>query len=91
VARASLEKWGKEQPQAQEVRKLYYEKNRSYMNYSESPSSLVTAADTLICLIFQTTYLLEQLLCPLEKNFIEAGGFTERLYQVRHAWRDRKK
>jgi four helix bundle suffix protein len=90
----SLEKWGKDHPRAQEVRKLCYEKNRSYMTYRtyiHSPSSLEIAANTMICMIFQTTYLLDQQLRVLEKQFVEEGGFTERLYQVRRDWRDRKK
>lgn len=89
-----LQKWGKDHPHALEVRKLCYEKNRSYSTYKtyiDSPSNVETAANTLICLIFQTTYLLDQLLRNLEKKFVEEGGFTERLYQVRSAWREIKK
>jgi restriction system protein len=36
------------------------------------------AANTLICLIHQTNYLLDQLLRQLEKQFLQKGGFTER-------------
>jgi len=38
---------------------------------------------TLICLIHQTNYLLDQQLRQLEKAFLEEGGFTERLYRER--------
>jgi four helix bundle suffix protein len=41
------------------------------------------AANTLICLIHQANYLLDQQLRQLEKQFLEEGGFTEKLYQVR--------
>lgn len=85
-----LEKWGKDHPKAQEVRKLCYEKNKSYLTYRtyiDSPAVLETAANTLICLIFQTTYLLDQQLRVLERQFVEEGGFTERLYRVRSHWR----
>ncbi len=37
----------------------------------------------MICLIHQTNYLLDQQLRALEKEFLEKGGFTERLYRVR--------
>lgn len=89
-----LEKWGKDHPKALEVRKLCYEKNRSYLTYRTyiaSPSSMENAANTMICLIFQTTYLLDQQLHVLEKQFVEEGGFTERLFKVRTSWRDQKK
>ena len=42
-----------------------------------------TAANTLVCLIHQTNYLLDQQLRQLERQFLEKGGFTERLYRAR--------
>jgi restriction system protein len=101
VARASLEEllldyedflrqrgltlWGKNHPTAQAVRRLAYEKNRSYLTYrsyiEESPPEV--AANTLVCLIHQTNYLLDQQLRQLEQAFLKEGGFTERLYQSR--------
>ena len=107
VARASLEEllldyedflrqrgltlWGKNDPTAQAVRRLAYEKNRSYMTYrsyvEESPPEI--SANTVICLIHQTNYLLDQQLRQLERAFLNEGGFTERLYQARS--RNRKK
>jgi four helix bundle suffix protein len=41
------------------------------------------AANALICLIHQANYLLDRQLRQLEKQFLEQGGFTERLYQTR--------
>jgi four helix bundle suffix protein len=41
------------------------------------------AANTLLCLIHQTNYLLDQQLRQLEAAFVAEGGFTERLYRVR--------
>lgn len=76
--------WEKESTHARTVRKLAYRDNRSYMTYKtytgQSPES---AANTLICLIHQTNYLLDQQLRALEKAFLENGGFTERLYNAR--------
>lgn len=101
VARASLEEllldyedflrqrglalWGKNHPAAQSVRRLAYEKNRSYSTYQsyieQGPPEV--AANTLVCLIHQTNYLLDQQLRQLEQAFLKDGGFTERLYQAR--------
>ncbi len=77
--------WGKDNSRAGEIRKLAYRTNRSYTTYkpyveSESPE---VAANTVICLIHQTNYLLDQLLRHLERSFLQEGGFTERLYQAR--------
>ena len=44
----------------------------------------------MICLIHQTNYLLDQQLRALEKEFLEEGGFTERLYRVRSQARKNK-
>jgi restriction system protein len=85
--------WGKDHPKAREVRGLCYRKDRSYLTYrayiEESPPEV--AANTLVCLIHQTNYLLDQQLRALEKAFLKEGGFTERLYrtrtQVRGPWK----
>ncbi len=81
----SLLLWGKDHPRAKEVRNLCYRKDRSYMTYKPyieaSPPEVV--ANTMVCLIHQTNYLLDQLLRALEKAFLKEGGFTERLYRTR--------
>lgn len=85
-----LAAWGKNHPMAQVIRKLAYSENRSYTTYrtyvEESP--LEVAANTMICLIHQTNYLLDKLLRQLEQQFLKEGGFTEKLYHVRRAVRD---
>lgn len=77
--------WGKDHPTAQAVRKLAYAENRSYTTYrpyiEESPHEV--AANTLVCLINQTNYLLDQQLRQLEQQFLHEGGFTEKLYRTR--------
>ena len=105
VARASLEEllldfqdylrqkgqplWTKEHPGANEVRRLCYQKNRSYLTYKTyiEASPPEVAANTMVCLIHQTNYLLDQQLRALEKKFLKEGGFTERLYRTRAEWR----
>lgn len=88
-----LDLWGKDHLKAKEVRGLCYKKDRSYMTYKAyieaSPPEI--AANTMICLIHQTNYLLDQLLRKLEQGFLEEGGFTERLYRSRVQMRNRKK
>ena len=101
IARASLEEllldyedflrqrglllWSKTNPTSQSIRRLAYEKNRSYMTYKTyvEESLPEIATNTVICLIHQTNYLLDQQLRQLEKTFLEEGGFTERLYRAR--------
>src|SRR5688572_7877227 len=76
--------WGKNHPTAQVVRGLAFEKNRTYQTYRPYIEALPeTAANTVICLIHQTNYLLDQQLRQLERAFLREGGFTERLYWAR--------
>jgi len=81
----SLPLWGKDDPRAKEIRGLCYRKDRSYKTYKayfkeEEPE---VAANAMLCLIHQANYLLDRQLRALEKEFLEEGGFTERLYRVR--------
>ena len=84
--------WPKNHPKAEEIRKLAYRENRSYETYVTyiEGGDAEEAANTLICLIHQANYLLDQQLRTLEKEFLEEGGFTERLYQKRIAYRKRE-
>lgn len=90
----NLPLWGKDHPRAKEVRGLCYRKNRSYLTYKPyiegQTSSSESAANTLVCVIHQTNYLLDQQLRALEKAFLEEGGFTERLYKARTQSRGRR-
>jgi len=96
VARASLEEllldyqdflrqrqlplWDKGHAKARDIRALaYYSTYRTYIE--EAPAEV--AANTLICLIHQSNYLLDLLLRQLEQKFLEEGGFTEKLYRTR--------
>jgi len=88
----NLPLWGKDHPRAKEVRGLCYRKNRSYKTYKPyiEGSSPEIAANTLICVIHQANYLLDQQLRSLEKEFLKEGGFTERLYHARTQMRHRR-
>jgi len=85
----NLPLWGKNDPKALRIRQLSGSENRSYTTYKtymeDSPAEV--AANTLICLIHQSNYLLDQQLRQLEKQFLEQGGFTEKLYHARQSAR----
>lgn len=51
--------------------------------YGIADISSEVAANTLLCLINQATYLLKRQIKKLEQDFLNEGGFTERLYHAR--------
>ena len=57
--------------------------------YGIASASAETAANTLICLIHQASYLLRRQLERLEADFLTEGGFTERLHRERVRARQR--
>ena len=85
-----LRLWPKDAPETLAVRKKYQadgsdksdESDRSDP-YSIATASAEVAANTLICLVNQASFLLGRQLQRLEENFLTEGGFTERLYQQR--------
>lgn len=105
VARASLEEllldyedflrqrqlkmWTKDSEEAKTIRNLAYSQNKSYLSYQSYLKNPEKAANMLICLIHQTNYLLDRQLQSLSKDFLEKGGFTERLYWKRKEWREK--
>jgi four helix bundle suffix protein len=99
VARASLEEllidyedflrqrglkmWAKDSMEAKNIRNLAYASDKSYQSYSSYLRDGELAANVLICLIHQTNYLLDRQLKTLSDEFLQQGGFTERLYNQR--------
>ena len=86
--------WAKDDPEAQAVRAV----GRQHRTDSSDPSQQSDApayaawltnqdpavvANALICLIHQANYLLDQQISALERGFIEAGGYSERLAAAR--------
>jgi four helix bundle suffix protein len=51
--------------------------------YCLRTASPEVTANTIICLINQASYLLRRQLENLEQQFLDEGGFTERLYRTR--------
>ena len=76
-----LQGWSKTDPRSQEIRNLAY---KTDMTYLENPES---AANCLICIINQTNYLLDRQIQAVEKEFLEQGGLSERLYKARQSAR----
>jgi len=87
-----LKLWEKDNPRAVAIRRIAYKSNKSYTSYKTYIESedTETAANTLICLVHQENYLLDQLLRSLEKSFMKDGGFTERLYNARSGYKSYK-
>lgn len=87
-----LEMWAKDSNEAKAVRNLAYQNssnsshasNPSYQSHSSYLSNHESAANMMICLIHQTNYLLDRQLQKLSDDFLNQGGFTERLYRKRN-------
>jgi len=76
--------WAKDSSEALAVRKKYQsDKSDKSDIYGIPTATPEVAANTLICLINQAGFLLGRQLQGLEQQFLERGGFTERLYQAR--------
>ena len=55
---------------------------RAYSRWLNHADPAVVA-NTLICLIHQANYLLDRQIAGLEKQFIQEGGYSERLHAAR--------
>jgi len=78
-----LRLWAKDSEEAKAVRALAYKSDKSYETYMSYMTSPESAANCIICLIYQATYLLDKQLASLEKSFIEDGGYSESLFKRR--------
>lgn len=85
-----LRLWDKDSPEALAVRGRYLsdpsdksDKSDRSDPYGFKTASPEVAANTLICLINQASFLLGRQLQKLEQGFLAEGGFTERLYRER--------
>lgn len=92
-----LRLWSKDSPEALAVRRRYQSATGDIPDAAKLPdpyalrtASSEVAANTLICLINQASYLLGRQLQNLEQQFLQQGGFTERLYAARTQARQRQ-
>jgi four helix bundle suffix protein len=89
-----LPRWSKDDPQAREVRAL----GKEHPSDRSDPTDQSDAkgydpwlrhaqpgvvANALICLIHQANYLLDHQIRGLERQFIQGGGYSERLAAAR--------
>ena len=84
-----LRQWDKNSPEAMAVRRQY-RSDRSDLSddpYRISTVSSEVAANTLICLINQASFLLGRQINALERRFLQEGGFTESMYRARRSRR----
>jgi restriction system protein len=91
-----LRQWDKSDPEAREVRAVGAVRDRTdqsdqtdrtddkkkYSRWLEHSDPAVVA-NTLICLIHQANYLLDRQILGLERQFVEGGGYSERLAAAR--------
>lgn len=89
-----LPAWSKDDPQAQAVRALGKEHPTDRSDPSDRTDAQAysrwlnhadpaVVANALICLIHQANYLLDRQIGGLERQFIEEGGYSERLHAAR--------
>ena len=93
-----LPMWTKDDARAKIVRNLCYT-NLSHLSHNQSPlsyqsyepylSSPENAANMLVCIIHQANYLLDQQIKKLSREFLQKGGFNERIYRKRTEARQR--
>jgi restriction system protein len=98
IARASLEElmrdyedflrhrrlriWPKDSPEALATRRQLAADQSDLSDFLKTAPP-EAATNTLLCLINQASYLLHRQIARLEQDFLEHGGFTERLYGAR--------
>jgi four helix bundle suffix protein len=88
-----LQEWPKDHPYAIRLRKLNRIPNATYATFQkgiEHPDPEITA-NVIIGLIRVTTYLLDQQIRQLERDFLENGGNRERMTRARLQKRDRQR
>ena len=99
-----LQTWRKDDPAALEVRAMGKMLDRAdstdrsdpvahyaaYAKWLEHADPAVVA-NTLLCLIHQTNYLLDQQISALERDFVQDGGYSEQLAVARMAERKKQR
>ncbi len=82
-----LRLWPKDSAEARAVRAKYQSgpSDRSDPSdpYGIGTATAEVAANTMVCLVNQASYLLGRQLQSLEQRFLQEGGVTERLYHAR--------
>jgi len=81
--------WDKNEEKAAYIRKIARREEKGYKDYCKyvEEKSAETAANTMICVINQASFLLRRMIKRNERNFVEQGGLTERMHAARSAAR----
>jgi four helix bundle suffix protein len=81
----NLPLWDKSDPRAQAVRRVSRGSHVSYASYASQieQGGPEVAANTILCLIHQANYLLDQQIRQLEQAFLAEGGLRERMTRAR--------
>ena len=89
----NLKLWGKNDPRILAVRRLGPSGDATYETYATNVErgDAETAANTIVCLIHQTNYLLDQQIRQLEQSFLRDGGLRERMTRARLQERSHRK
>ena len=87
-----LRQWSKDDSEARAVREVgkrhgsepstASERSHAYSDWLTQANPAVVA-NTLLCLIHQTNYLLDRQIAALERQFVREGGYSERLAAAR--------
>ena len=96
-----LPQWAKDDPQAQAVRQVGRKNPTDRSDPTDrsakdpyapwlAHADPAVVANAIICLIHQANYLLDRQIAGLERQFIQEGGYSERLAAARIAERQRK-
>ncbi|MBM2804620.1 MAG: topoisomerase, type zn finger domain protein [Deltaproteobacteria bacterium] len=96
--------WKKDDLEAREVRAVGLKRDRTDRSDQTDPSDHrkrysrwldaadpAVVANTVLCLIHQANYLLDQQIAGLEREFVQEGGYTEKLAAARLAERRRQR
>jgi len=83
--------WAKGSPEASEVRSIGRNGTgiEAYTRWFADPDPTIVA-NAVICLIHQANYLLDHQIAGLEKQFIQEGGYSERLSAARIEHRSKR-
>lgn len=82
--------WSKDDPRAVAIRKLAYDPSRTYETYSTYLAHPESAANTILCLIRQATFLLDRQISVAERLFVQHGDYQEGLEKARGAQQKRE-
>jgi len=85
--------WAKEDPRAEKVRRLAMGPDVTYETYAKfvEKASAEIAANTMICLIHQASFLLDRQIRQQEAAFLRDGGVRERMTAARLQARSKDK